>query len=349
MSKDLLREAVADAKAVKEIAYANAKLALEQAIAPHIQSMISAKLSEDLEEDVTVDETNAIAFEGDEYGTDDMKKVKDITEEKEDETEKDMHETSDITSETTVELSEKMEDDDEDEMDEMTDLELEAIIRELEEALSSSDIGQGDNKQPSTSASAAHTEDPGKNQLVKAEAMGAETEDEKEKNESTRMVDLDELIQALSEIDSDDDGEMDETTHSDEEMKAKMEALQADLDEAYDAIKYLKSQINEVTLLNAKLMYSTKLFKKFDLTESQKSKVIENLDRTKSLREAKLIYTTLAETFVSNTNTKKSTIKEAFASGPIPSTKPNADTSEIIANGSDVAARFKQLAFKGLK
>lgn len=350
MSKDLLREAVADAKAVKEIAYANAKLALEQAIAPHIQSMISAKLAEELEEDVTVDESNEVTSETEEYGTDDMKKVKDITEKKDEDKKEKMDESGNVNTESAGELSEKMEDDEESDMDEMTDLELEAIIRELGEAATSSDIGQGDNKQPSPSASAAHTEDPGKHQLVKAEAMKHDDEDDMKKNESTRMIDLEELIQALSEIDSEDEDEMNETSHKDEdEMKTKMEALEADLTEAYDVIKYLKDQINEVNLLNAKLMYSTKLFKKFDLSESQKSKVIENLDRTKSLREAKLIYTTLAETFVSNVNTKKTTLKEAFASGPILSTKPNSETSEIIANGSDVAARFKELAFKNLK
>ena len=41
--KDLLSEAIADAKAVKETALANAKLALEEAFTPKLQSMISAK------------------------------------------------------------------------------------------------------------------------------------------------------------------------------------------------------------------------------------------------------------------------------------------------------------------
>jgi len=48
--KDLLSEAIADAKAVKETALANAKLALEEAFTPKLQSMISAKLAEDADE-----------------------------------------------------------------------------------------------------------------------------------------------------------------------------------------------------------------------------------------------------------------------------------------------------------
>ena len=49
---DLLKEAIADAKAVRETALANAKMALEEAFTPHLKSMLSAKLAEDdLEEE----------------------------------------------------------------------------------------------------------------------------------------------------------------------------------------------------------------------------------------------------------------------------------------------------------
>ena len=46
---DLLKEAIADAKAVKEVALANAKLALEEAFTPRLQSMLSKKLAEEAE------------------------------------------------------------------------------------------------------------------------------------------------------------------------------------------------------------------------------------------------------------------------------------------------------------
>ena len=52
-NRDLLTEAIADAKAVKETAIANAKLALEEAFTPHLKSMLSAKLEEiDKDDDV---------------------------------------------------------------------------------------------------------------------------------------------------------------------------------------------------------------------------------------------------------------------------------------------------------
>ena len=50
--KDLLSEAIADAKAVKETALANAKLALEEAFTPKLQSMISAKLAEEADDEM---------------------------------------------------------------------------------------------------------------------------------------------------------------------------------------------------------------------------------------------------------------------------------------------------------
>ena len=51
MSKDLMKEAIADAKAVRETAIANAKLALEEAFTPKLQSMLSQKISEEMEEE----------------------------------------------------------------------------------------------------------------------------------------------------------------------------------------------------------------------------------------------------------------------------------------------------------
>ena len=49
MAKDILKEAIADAKAVREVALANAKAALEEAFTPKLQSMISAKIREEAE------------------------------------------------------------------------------------------------------------------------------------------------------------------------------------------------------------------------------------------------------------------------------------------------------------
>ena len=57
-NRDLLKEAIADAKSVKETAIANAKLALEEAFTPYLQDQLSAKLQEmDDEDDKNVKES----------------------------------------------------------------------------------------------------------------------------------------------------------------------------------------------------------------------------------------------------------------------------------------------------
>ena len=56
---DLLREAIADAKSVRETALANAKIALEEAFTPRLQSMLSKKIQsemEDSDEEMDADE-----------------------------------------------------------------------------------------------------------------------------------------------------------------------------------------------------------------------------------------------------------------------------------------------------
>ena len=349
MSKDLLREAIADAKAVKETAYANAKIAIEEALAPHIQSMISAKLSEEMEgEDDKKEES--VQAEGEEYGTDEMVKVKDLKEEEEEE-EKMKKEGEDHEDKKD---DEKLHEEEE-EMEE--DLDLEAIIRELEEELASSEIGRGDNKEPADDASSAATDDPGHGDHVKHETpkmMSEEGEDMEngqhktdEMSHDKKELNIEDIINALRELTEEEDE--DEEEHEEEKGEgygAKMESLEADLKEAYDVINFLRTQINEVNLLNAKLLFSNKLFKKYNLNEAQKAKVIENFDRAKSVREVKLVFTTLAEAFHGN-KSKPLTIKESFVSNAMPSTKPSEKTQEILTESDAMAERFKKLA--GLK
>ena len=86
--------------------------------------------------------------------------------------------------------------------------------------------------------------------------------------------------------------------------KAKMESVQAELDEYKEAVTYLKDKLHEVNLLNAKLLFTNKLFKEFTLDNSQKLKEVETFDRTQSTREIKLVYSTLAEQFSDNGSIK---------------------------------------------
>ena len=73
----------------------------------------------------------------------------------------------------------------------------------------------------------------------------------------------------------------------------------------------MRSKLNEVNLLNAKLLFSNKLFRAFGLNNNQKLKVVETFDRTKILREVKLVYATLAESF-KRPSTKELSESERF-------------------------------------
>ena len=143
-------------------------------------------------------------------------------------------------------------------------------------------------------------------------------------------IDLEEIVKALSE-------EEDEEEKKDENSK-----LQSELEEHRNVVKYLRSKLNEVNLLNAKLLFTNKLFRSHGLSNDQKMKVVETFDRAHNLREVKLVYSTLAESFGSKQT--KTEIKESkgSASKPVASTK--SEKQEVIAEGHEMRDRFKKLA-----
>ena len=96
--------------------------------------------------------------------------------------------------------------------------------------------------------------------------------------------------------------------------------------------------------MNAKLLFTNKLFKEYSLNNNQKLKVVETFDRAQTTREIKLVYSTLAEQFGDNNSivTKKS-INES-ASSAVSSTKPSKESRKVISEEASVANRFKKLA-----
>ena len=339
---DLLKEAIADAKAVKEVALANAKLALEEAFTPRLQSMLSKKLSEEAEAEETEEPVEEYGFyneadEEEEPAMEEGEEEEPAMEEAEDEEEPAMEEAED----------------EEEPMDE----DLMEIIRQLEEDLVSSDIGGGDNKKPAPKASSASTQDKKEKlvQLVEEEgeeeseevaeiqeilrALREEEEAEEEPvEEAEEEVDIKEVLRALREEEAEESMEEAEEAAAEEE-----EVAETKLREAYAVIQFLRSKINEVNLLNSKLLFSNKLFRKHSLSESQKMTVIENFDRASSLREVKLVFATLSEALKTVKGTTKQ-IKESFASKSIASTRPS---KNILTEGDVMATRLRKLA--GLK
>ena len=157
--------------------------------------------------------------------------------------------------------------------------------------------------------------------------------------EDEEEIELDEVIRTLKEMEDDD-------KHNEEEEKKNEEEhdddMKNELEEAYTTIESLQKTINEVNLLNAKLLYTNKLFRTFDLNENQKVKVLENFDRTSSVREVKLVFSTLAEN-LNVAKKKRTVVKEGYASKATKSSAPK----KIISEGNELSARWKKLA--GLK
>ena len=120
-----------------------------------------------------------------------------------------------------------------------------------------------------------------------------------------------------------------------------MDEMSRRLGEYKEAVHFLKDKLHEVNILNAKLLFTNKLFKEYTLNNGQKLKVVETFDRAQTTREIKLVYSTLAEQFGDNgTITKRDSIKES-ASAKSGSTKPN---KKVITEEAQVANRFKKLA-----
>ena len=123
-----------------------------------------------------------------------------------------------------------------------------------------------------------------------------------------------------------------------------MESVQSELKEYKEAVVFLKDKLHEVNILNAKLLFTNRLFKEYSLDNNQKLKVVETFDRAQTTREIKLVYSTLAEQFGDNGSiTKRKSIKES-ASSAVGSTKPSRKSRKVITEESQVANRFRKLA-----
>ena len=306
MSKDLLKEAIADAKAVRQTAIENAKLALEEAFTPKLQSMLSTKIREEYEDEEEEEEvpTAEMAMDSEE----ETDPVAELTADEEDTEVEGMYdEDAEMApEEDDAEVAAEAEGGQSED-----DLELEAILRELEAGTDTEE----DEDPMAEDAAAVYTG---------AEEEEPVTEDATEIEEE---FDLEEVINALRE--------------EDEEDKDDKEVVgESDLEEAYTTIKFLRSKINEVNLLNAKLLFSNKLFRANNLNESQKLRVIETFDRAASVREVKLVYSTLAESIVGKGGTKTS-MTEGLASKSTKSTAPN---KSVIVESNNFSDRMRKLA-----
>lgn len=436
-NRDLLKEAIADAKAVKETAIANAKAALEEAFTPYLKEKLAAKLSE--MDDMEEAEDKKLAE------TEDEKKVKENF---------DMDETKEMDEAETMDEAEEME-----EGETMDEMDLDELLRELdemeegekEEMMEGEEDLINDPKGPTAKGNVAEeeeaeageedeeidlenmTEDDLKSfiesviaDMVSAGELEGEMEGEEgEEGEGEEMeaseeeeINIDELVAELAErkkyggnkgdVPSKKRGDKKDTAEEegvedykkkkigeiydigamaitdaeaiiaalsavigvpamavvaayaedkirgvkdlvkgkkagamkeDDMYEGEVDEMEEKLKEAYSTIETIKADLNEVNLLNAKLLYTNKIFRAKNLTESQKVKVLEAFDKATTAKEAKLVFETLS----SEVKERKSSVTESMIGGASKAAGI-APTKSPILEVNDQFARWQHLA-----
>lgn len=425
-NREMLKEAIADAKAVKETAIANAKAALEEAFAPQLKSMLSMKLQEmedsDLEDatkraekvnstDLALhmagikeddDMTNEIdleellaeleleegetegLYEAEEEEEEDMEMSDEESEEGEEEGEpieledmtdedlkdmiedviKDMIASGELEAGHEGEEGEEGEEGMEDMESEEEEIDLAELLREIEEMDKPVEEGfidtvkkgiqnvfkGGEQKWLEQAIASGKYDDV----LAKIEAA----EDVNAKRTAARPIIDDfikfnekaikgaanpgnfsnELVKELERLLGYGEGFTPSFSAAKKATTGANEAMEDELKEAYSTIKALKSELNEINLLNAKLLYTNKIFKAKNLNESQKVKVLSSFDKAKNVGEVKMVFETLNEGIKVSKNTIKENLGSASKGTMTPSVK------KPIVESNDAFLRMQKLA-----
>lgn len=322
---DLLKEAIADAKAVRATALANAKAALEESFKPTLEAMLAEKLKSE------------IGMEDEAVHSSDIGSGKSV---------------APLGTQSTNQdpgANQMFEESDE----EVTSEELDEILAELEREMGDEPAAPA----PAPEAPVAAEPDveipapapaPEAPVAPAPEAPVAAEEVEEVDEEINLQELLDTLSEEVEEVDEAKKHDSEEKEEEDKEEVKEQTEESVQLAEALNTVQFLRDQLNEINLLNAKLLYTNKLFNKFSLNQAQKMKVVETFDLTSSIREVKLSYKILSESLssggsaVKKPNTAAQTITEGLASKPVASTAPKKDL--IVENSNVMASRFQRLA-----
>ena len=371
-NRDLLKEAIADAKAVKEVAITNAKAALEEAFTPHLKEMFEKKMM-NMEEEEEL-KTEAADAEFDEKELEELLKELEegedllndpkgptahgnIAEEEEGEEEEEETEEESEEEEGEEEEEEEVEID----LEDMTEEDLKKFIEEVvDEMIEAGELEAGHEGMEDEAGMEAPE--------MGADEMPAEEEAPMmEGFESIQEMDMsvdivDAIVATLGTLGgivgagfakaSHDEkkaaakkiakaamkAEKGDLEESSEEME-KMAEMEAELTEAMKTIKTLKSEVNEINLLNSKLLYTNKIFKAKNLSEAQKVKVLTSFDKAESVKEVKLVFETLNEGL--EKGAKKELVRESkgYASKPV-GTSPK----QPVVDVNPIFERMKKLA-----
>ena len=411
----MLKEAIADAKALKETAIANAKAALEEAFEPRLKSMLSAKLQEMDDEDDEVSTEEAKMTEAKkEYKDDDRKDGGESKETKRTEKMKygkDLAEGDDMDEmdldELLAELDEDartdaeeegyedgMEDekedmddmDDEDiDLEDMSEEDLKSFIEDvIADMVTSGELEAGEEFEVEDDEENIDVEDEtevdvevNENARTDAEEEGYldGMRDEKEDMEEGiadklkavwndpemlgKIITVDGKKMSLKDFlgmagsaaaggmaksGAGKTSSIGEDARTDAEEEGYLDGMKdekEDMDKMKKEIKELRSDLHETNLLNAKLLYTNKIFRAKNLKEAQKVKVLEAFDKASNVKEVKLIFETLNEGMVANTTTatpiRENLGRASKAAGMAPRKQPIMEIDPQVARWQKLA------------
>jgi len=329
----MYQQAIADAKALRASAMANAKIALQEAFEPKITEMVRLKLSEELEED-QLEEIDEVE-EGEGY---EMEEGHDGIEETLDESGLDeiLAELEELANEGSkdesyeLEEAEENEDDDDetdDEEEAMDDEESE--VEDTEEEIVDDetkviDITLGDLKK-------VFQQLQSQEEVPAMDDIDLDGEEEEEAADEETFS-LDEI---LAELENEGKEELEEKKMK--KVVAKSEE-EKELEEAKKTINQLQESFNEINLLNAKLLYMNKIFKAKSLSESEKIKVVKAFDKASSVKEVKNTFEILKESIATK---RKSQIQESFGYASKPA---GMSPSNNVIESDPFVSRWQKIA-----
>lgn len=393
-NKDLLKQAIAEAKTIREAAIANAKEALEETLTPHLKEMLAMKLQEMEEEDEEDFGTNALTGEKLPNPADQMvaeEEEEEASEEGEESEEESEEEDVDVKDMSVEELKDMIRDivsqevghdeseeevpqeDDMTGMDSEEEIDINEILAELAEMEGNEELEEGfedwldkasdkmskfgkNNKFVQGIEKGVDKAQKAKEKLLGKSPLGANHKVSEETLEEGFEEWLDSVSAKLEKFAKNNPAVQGiEKAVAAAQEKAKKAGITGhgmtkghniseeseELKEALATVEELKTQLQEVNLLNAKLLYVNKVFKANNLTEGQKVNVVAAFDKAETVKEVKLVYETVSKNVVS----KPVAIKEhkSFASKSA-GTASTAGKKEVISEVNEQVARWQKLA-----
>ena len=387
-NRDLLKEAIADAKAVKETAIANAKAALEEAFTPHLKSMLAAKLEEMDKEDVdegydkyeeddmteeVSEEVEAVEENEEVNESDEVTEAEEVDEEVNlDELLAELNEDEEVTE--SEEIDEAKKDDEKDEVKEAKKDDEKEEVKESEEIEESEEVTEEEEVEDEIEVEDEEAEGEMEDEeldledmseddlkgfiedvirdMVESGELEAGEEFEAEGGEEIEVEDdmEDVMMEEKEELEEMDEVSWNEKNNptrgaSKKELDPKKvgkstSAYAVNLEEAMAEVEELKKELQEVNLLNAKLLYTNKIFKSKNLSEDKKLKVLKAFDNASTVKEAKVVFETLNEGIADSAKKSINEIKGSAskATGTAPTAKQPIVESDVMVE------RFKKLA-----